>query len=138
MTTPPRRKGSLRMADIPLDVLKALNEGREETITLVEWLAIDMPTLLRSISPGVGLGNDARGVEEALEQLARKGITERLRGAGRALEAATRCRPDREQIYERLASHASDMVRAWAAFHVDCGHGIVAGRETCSVSPIRR
>ena len=51
MTTPPRRKGSLRMADIPLDVLKALNEGREETITLVEWLAIDMPTLLRSISP---------------------------------------------------------------------------------------
>ena len=49
--TPGRRKGATRRADIPPDVLRALNEGREETITLAEWLAIDMPSLLRSKTP---------------------------------------------------------------------------------------
>lgn len=66
---PPRRKGAMRRSEIPPDVLRALNEGREETITLVEWLAIDMPTLLRSISPGVGLSEVAVQLDEALAQL---------------------------------------------------------------------
>ena len=59
----PRRKGAVRRSDIPPDVLQALNEGREETITLAEWLAIDMPTLLRSVLPEIGLeetGDEAR------------------------------------------------------------------------------
>lgn len=28
----PRRKGAMRRADVPPDVLQALNEGREETV----------------------------------------------------------------------------------------------------------
>ena len=69
METKPRRKEAMRIADIPPDVLRALNEGREETITLVEWLAIDMPTLLRSILPSVGLpeaGNELGRVADGL------------------------------------------------------------------------
>ena len=124
MTTPPRRKGAIRRADIPPDVLKALNEGTEETITLVEWLVIDMPTLLRSISPRVGLTDKTGELKQALEQLADKGITERLRGMGQALHAATLNRPNRERIYERLASHTSDMVRAWAAFMLTADTGL--------------
>ena len=42
------RKGPARMADIPKDVLKALNAGVIETKTLVEWLAIDHCQLLKS------------------------------------------------------------------------------------------
>ena len=60
MTGAPRRKGAVRRSAIPPDVLRALDEGREETMTLVEWLAIDMRALLRSILPDVGLA-EARG-----------------------------------------------------------------------------
>ncbi|MDP6124260.1 MAG: hypothetical protein QGH20_00720 [Candidatus Latescibacteria bacterium] len=41
--TPKRRKGASRRADVPFDVLKALNEGREESLTLAEFLSINMP-----------------------------------------------------------------------------------------------
>ena len=34
-----RRKGATRRSEIPPEVLTALNEGREETITLVEWFS---------------------------------------------------------------------------------------------------
>ena len=116
--TPGRRKGAPRRADIPRDVLRALNEGREETITLAEWLAIDMPSLLRSILPDVGLADGADALGEAADALAGEGVTRRLKGIGRALFEATRDHPRREAVFESLATHPSDMVRAWAAFMV--------------------
>ncbi len=60
MQPEPRRKGAVRRADIPPEILLALNEGREETVTLVEYLAIDMSVLLRSILPSVGLWRRSR------------------------------------------------------------------------------
>ena len=116
MHPPPRRKGAVRRAAIPPDVLLALNEGREETITLVEWLAIDMPTLLRTILGHVGLDDLRASLGEQADALSGLGVTERLRRIGAALFAATRDRADRAAIFERLARHPSDMVRAWAAF----------------------
>ena len=114
--SPARRKGAVRRSDIPPDVLQALNEGREETITLVEWLAIDMPTLLRSILPGVGLAEASEELGEAADRLADEGVTKRLRSIGAALLGVTQNHPRRPQVYEAVASHTSDMVRAWAAF----------------------
>lgn len=116
MTQPTRRKGSIRMADIPPDVLRALNEGREETITLVEWLAIDAGALLRFIAPDAGLGTLSGEVERTVKRLEGKSITERLRLVGEDLHAMASSLPNREEVFEALAGHTSDMVRAWAAF----------------------
>ena len=116
METKPRRKGAMRIADIPPDVLRALNEGREETITLVEWLAIDMPTLLRSILPSVGLPEAGNELGRVADGLAGEGVTVRLKSIATALFEATQRHPGRAEVFEAMASHASDMVRAWAAF----------------------
>jgi 3-methyladenine DNA glycosylase AlkC len=103
-----RRKGASRIADIPPDVLEALNRGELETVTLVEWLAIDMPTLLRHALAAVGILAPA-AIERA-EQLRSVGVTRRLKGIGEALHETA---PD---AFEPLASHRADMVRAWAAY----------------------
>ena len=107
-TSPPRRKGATRMADIPRDVVDGLNRGELETVTLVEWLAIDQPTLLRHALADVG--EDRPSLLERATQLSGEGVTRRLKGIGAALAEEV---PER---FEELASHRSDMVRAWAAY----------------------
>ena len=113
---PIRRKGAVRRSDIPPDVLKGLNEGTLETVTLAEWLAIDMSRLLRSVLPAVGLADEERVLGDAADRLAGEGVTRRLKGIGTALHRVTGDHPRRDTIIERLANHSSDMVRAWAAF----------------------
>ena len=129
MAEAPRRKGAVRRSAIPTDVLQALNEGTEETITLVEWLAIDMPTLVRSVTPQVGLSDLGAELGSAADSLADKGVTVRLRGIGEALFAATQHHSKRSEIFDALAGHTSDMVRAWASFMVAADTSLsLAGR----------
>ena len=118
MPEEPRRKGAVRRSSIPPDVLLALNEGREETITLVEWLAIDMPTLLRSVLPQVGLESAAGRLAESTRPLADEGVRARLIGYGEALFETLDSHPKQAEVFEALASHKSDMVRSWAAWMV--------------------
>ena len=113
--TSPRRKGAIRRSDILADVLQALNQGREETITLVEWLAIDMVELMDNILPEVGLAHASDGLLTAARELSDEGFTVRLKGIGAALYSANDG-PNRTAIFESVAGHRSDMVRAWAAF----------------------
>jgi len=113
-----RRKGYSRRADIPPAVLRALNEGREESVTLSEWLAIDQPGLLAAALSGAGLGSLREGVARKVRALAGEGVTTRTRGIGRILHEATIDHPLREDAFEALASHTSDMVRGWAAYMV--------------------
>ncbi len=118
MMTDRKRKGSVRMADIPPDVMRALNEGREETITLVEWLAIDMPTLLTAALSDIGLSKSRDSLVESARAMSSEGVRTRMIEIGKALFDATEHHPERAEVFEALAGHRSDMVRAWAAWMV--------------------
>jgi len=104
------------MSKIPPDVLDGLNEGRVETITLVEWLAIDIGRLVRAVAPQVGIDAASPSVIEAADRLVGEGVSRRSRGMGEAVHRALEGHPRREEIFEALATHPSDMVRAWAAY----------------------
>ena len=109
------------MADIPPTVLAALNAGTEETVTLVEWLAIDVRRLARAVAPEALGSSVAAGafVAEA-DRLAPLGVSARSRGMGAAVHAAlaTLSAAARRRAFERLAGHASDMVRGWTTYSV--------------------
>ncbi len=107
---PPPRKGASRIADIPPDVLGALNRGELETITLVEWLAVDWPTLLRHALEDVGRGDLISRFLPRVEELAVLKITKRQRALGTLLAT------EAPELFEPFASHRSDTVRSWAAF----------------------
>lgn len=113
-----RRKGARRLADVSPDDLSAFNQGKLETITLVEWLAIDMRVLVRHIAPAVGLAEDAEALGQVADELAGLRITRRLRGMGQALFRCLRGRKDAVTTERALASHPSEMVRSWAAYAV--------------------
>ena len=127
--TEPRRKGASRIADIPPDVLAALNEGREETVTLVEWLAIDMPTLMGHIAPEIGLADHSHTLVSAAQALAGQGVTKRMRGIGQALHDVLIEHKQQDTVFERLAAHTSDMARAWAAYSVTANPDVPLDRR---------
>jgi 3-methyladenine DNA glycosylase AlkC len=106
-TTPARRIGARRMADVPPEILKQLNRGEIETASLTEMLAMDLRVLLRTVDASA-----ARTVGDALAPGI--GITQRMRTAGETL-LATRG----EGVIPTLASHPSDIVRGWAAYAIN-------------------
>lgn len=83
-----------------------------------------MSHLLRSVLPDTGLLEAAGELNEAANRLAGKGVTERLRGIGEAIFIAINGYPSAAGAFESIASHRSDMVRAWAAFALTADRGL--------------
>ncbi len=113
------RTGASRRADVPPDVQRALDRGEIESLTLAEWLAIDHAKLMNAAIRSTGLTTQATALRRAVRELVGEGITARMRGMGAAWHAALASVPrarDRARAYRALATHPSDMVRAWAAY----------------------
>lgn len=101
----PKRKGSLRMADIPPEVIAGLNAGELEAVTLVESLSVDYCQLLQAVAPDIG-ADTIRQMREA--QMLK--ITGRMKASGDILHTRYGLKG-----IEKFARHRSDTVRGWAA-----------------------
>lgn len=106
------------MADIPPAVLRDLNRGRIETVTLVEWLAIDPAKLMAAAAEETGLGARRRELVSETREIAKLGIGARTSAAGALLHRTLAGERARRSIEEKLAAHRSDMVRAWACYMI--------------------
>jgi 3-methyladenine DNA glycosylase AlkC len=100
-----KRKGALRRADIPPDVLKALNAGTLESASLAEALAIDFVRLMEAIAPHASF--------EPAQLSSEIGIMKRMDAAAGILFQTFG-----EESASRFGGHASDTVRSWAALAV--------------------
>jgi len=101
MGGPRKRKGSSTVAGVPAETLAGLEEGRLETATLAEALAIRMDRLLAAAVPALaGAGFDTSA-----------GVVARMARAGELLRAGLPA-----DALARLAGHRSDTVRGWVAF----------------------
>lgn len=108
-----QRKGAVRLADIPSDVLEALNNGLLPTVNLVEWLAMDQRHLMQVALPksyhsAVATHLDALKSETALAC---------IKAIGQALSEESKRTQD-ETLFPFLLAHTSDMLRCWAAIMV--------------------
>jgi len=115
------RKGARTIAEIPPALRRALDAGREETRTLVEWLAIDQAALLRHALADAGVAKAPVAAAVARQRsFAGAGILVRVREAGGGVHALLGELPaaKRRATFEALASHRSDMVRAFACYAV--------------------
>jgi 3-methyladenine DNA glycosylase AlkC len=112
------RKGAVLIAEIPEEVLDGLNGGVLETKNLVEWLAVDLGLLLMSILGEVGLAAEKDSILKAYKSVRSEGVSRRHKDVAEILADRLEDHPGRFAIYENLASHTSDIVRAWAALIV--------------------
>lgn len=112
------RVGASSRAAIPSKVLRALNEGKEESRTLAEWLSIDQPTLLRHSLAAAGL-------DEHVERLAKLALgrselrfTDRLKASANDLRAVFQSLAAPDSAVRSFATSPSDMVRGWLAYAI--------------------
>jgi 3-methyladenine DNA glycosylase AlkC len=126
-----KRKPARRMAEIPPDVLAALNRGETETANLVEWLATDQRELARHVFLAVGLGKHLDEVLSAVaaleESTAKPTAMQQTRIIGFALARVVEVKASSRSAYQRLLRHPSDVVRNWVPF-------IVGGQESLSLA----
>lgn len=108
------RKGAFRIALIPPEVLDALNDGLLETVNLNEFLALELPRLARSVAAQLGLDPDHERLADALAMLPSFKPMQRHGHVARALYDLTAAHAGRDAVAHRLATHASDVARAWA------------------------
>lgn len=109
-----RRTGATRRDAIPRHVLRALNAGKIETVTLAEWLAVDFQTLLRHFAREVGCLSVLPSDLLSREFVA-FGVTRRLSLIGKFISEISSVDP---AVHERASCHRSDIVRQWAAYAV--------------------
>jgi 3-methyladenine DNA glycosylase AlkC len=123
--TTPRRKGARTMAEIPAKVLASMNRGDEETLTLVEMLAVDQAKLASSVD---GLSKASLSVLRAAKG---EGITKRMALGGRV--ALSDLGLDGVLA---LREHRSDLVRGWAAYAIGMEEGVSIRKRMAMIRPL--
>lgn len=109
------RKGAARIAQIPADVLEALNEGLVPTVNLNEFLALDLPRFARNVATHLGVDAQAERLADTLAMLEAFNKVKRHEHVARAFYDLAEPRDDRDRIAHALATHPSDIARCWAA-----------------------
>jgi 3-methyladenine DNA glycosylase AlkC len=109
------RKGAFRIALIPPEVLGALNDGLLETVNLNEFMALELPRLARSVAGHIGLDAQSERLVDTLAMLGAFKPMQRHGHVARALYDLAALHGERDAVAHRLATHASDVARCWAA-----------------------
>ena len=110
-----QRRGAARIALIPAEVLEALNQGLVPTVSLNEFLALDLARLARSVAGHIGLDPGAERLHDTLAMLGAFKPVRRHHHIALALYDLAAAHPRRDEVANALATHASDIARSWAA-----------------------
>ena len=122
----PARKGAIRAADIPADVLHALSRGQMQSATLAECLALDQAMLVRTVFPGL-----SASALKAVNVACALGVLKRMACIGAVLldelgtDGTAQCQ-----------SHAADTVRGWACFMIGAQPALDLQARLTSIRPL--
>ncbi len=111
------RKGSRTIKDIPDDVLQRLNRGEEETVNLVEWLAVNQRLLLENVLKALNRKNYSNPIIEEINSLKKQTVNTLQETIGIGLMKQSAVNRDPE-LMTLISAHGSDVVRCWAAYAI--------------------
>lgn len=111
----PRRKGYIRLRDVPPDLMALLGRGEIETATLTEQAAMDFAVLLGNLGSWSG---DAASLAQEAERLdfGRHGLVKRMALGGQLLGEYGAFAS--VQALQQLMGHSADTVRGFACFAI--------------------
>ena len=105
------RKGARRIADIPADILHALNQGEMATANLIEYLAVDLQQLLPATLKYLGIEPAHPHFEALRQRLPELKPLQRHWAIAEAFQQVLIGDVARQHL---LATAQSDVIRQWA------------------------
>lgn len=128
-----KRKGYIRLRDIPPDLIVLLNHGEIETATLTEQAAMDFAVLLGMLNGWPG--NAAGMAQEAMRQdFSGHGLVKRMELAGRMVGRHGAF--DDMGALQQLIAHPSDTVRGFACFAIALHPGLDFSGRFMAMRPL--
>lgn len=127
------RTPAKRMVEIPDAVLDALSDGLIPTKTLTEWLAVDRPRLLEQVGKQMGFLKAVQACDIWTVELMRQSALKHSMAIGRFLTQVCQVGDD---LWKKLASHESDIVREWSALVIGLDPELTFARKLAWVKPI--
>ncbi len=112
-----KRKGSKSTKDIPVVILKQLNEGLIETANLVEWLAVDQRLLLENLLASLNRTIYLEPILARINALKKQTVNTINETIGTSLYELAQQHDDAVLVKE-LSHHTSDLVRCWATYFI--------------------
>lgn len=116
------RKGARKVLDVPVNVLKHLNNGEIETVNLTEWLAIDHLVLINAVLPNMGVSvATIADIAEQIKAIKKPTAMQCTKVVGSLLYTSTfKDEEQLESLFQSLSNHRSDAVRCYAPYLVAC------------------
>lgn len=129
----PKRKGYVRLRDVPPDLAAFLNQGEMETATLTEQAAMDFAVLLGVLE---GWSGNAAGLaqEAARQDFSGHGLVKRMELAG-GMVGRHGAFGDMEAL-RQLVAHPSDTVRGFACFAIALHPGLGFADKFTEIRPL--
>lgn len=112
-----KRKGARSTKDIPVTILKQLNEGTIETANLVEWLAVDQRLLLTNILKQSNRTHYLQPTLNEIDRLKKQTVNTVNEAIGTCLFLLTIENTD-VSFTTSLMQHSSDVVRCWTTYFI--------------------
>ncbi|MCU0434202.1 MAG: DNA alkylation repair protein [Bacteroidia bacterium] len=128
------RKGATRTADVPADVLDALNCGVISTVNLTEWLMVDNLKLLQHVLKAAKREALYKPAADAVATLKKPTTNSVQQTIGTELRKAAG--KDAATLYTQLATHQADSVRCWAAYFAGTDHSTTLAQKLHTITPL--
>lgn len=112
-----KRKGARSIKEIPADILQQLNTGLLETANLVEWLAVDQQSILKSLLRENGRMDYLQPVLDKIGQLDKQTVNTINEAIGTGLFELSRANNDKA-LFKIMATHNADLIRCWATYAI--------------------
>ena len=117
------RKGPRSSKDLNPEVLEYLNAGKTETKNLIEWLAVDQLTLLKTVLEKLGHQIWFEEFEMNVNAQKKPTANSTTKVIGHTFHTLT----NDVHMYSELRAHPSDVVRCWACWAESKQHDYIYG-----------
>ncbi len=131
-----KRKGAVRISEIPTTILKQLNTGEIESVNLTEWLAVDQRALLMNVLPALNLAEAVAPAFAQVSALKKRSQMQCLPVIATVLLYTLNPKTNRNKLFGAMLVHPSDTVRCWAAYVIGLDDALNLEEKLTRLRPI--